>query len=221
MKRFLAAISLSLALIFIGVKWSQRPSEETGLDLSLSFRSMQRLVYDEAHLRTDRQWRTESVTGTLQIGDDVIQVLLEALPTNGMQVLSAINVEVNEDQNYDYRDLVLVRKDSEEAQVILAPPAGPPLMDSKLRLNGKVIGEYILVVQPFYAALMRGEGPLARKASQGLILSAHSAEFVLMKKLAKENAERFPEIGEYIWAVWNDQEKVWRPWGRWPEGWAL
>jgi|GEM_PF-2970514 len=217
--RFFFAVGFGIALVAVGI-FLQGKSDHS-LALSLGHRSLQRLVYDELNLRTQPNWRSEEVSGDLAFAGQQVRVLLRALPTAGTLGLTAVSVQVDEDQGVELRDLVLVNLRSSEAAVLQRAPSPAPLARGELVVNGKTAGEYGVYAHPFIRTLQNGEGPLARSGPAGLTVSQQSRSFPLLVKLAEQHAKEIPVLESSAWAVWNPQTNQWRVWGHWPEGWSL
>jgi hypothetical protein len=218
MRFFLAAV-LCVVLMGVGIFLSGRSGPSFAL--SLGHRSLQRLRFDDLNLRTDPQWRTEEVKGDLDFAGNRLRVLMRALPTQGRPGLEAVAIEVDEDQAFDQREMILVNTQSPEAAVMLRAPSPTPLARGELVVNGKSVGEYALFAHPFTVTLQNGEGPLARRGSSGIEVSRQSRGLPLLVELADLHEKELPVLDVTAWAVWNPKKNEWRIWGQWPKGWSL
>ena len=217
--RFLLAAVFCLGLAGIGLFLQGKAGH--AFALSLGHRSLQRLMFDEINLRTNPQWLTKEVSGELDFAGHRVRVLMTALPTRGNSGLKAVAIEVDEDQGFEQREMVLVSTQSAEAAVLLRAPSPVPLAQGQLSVNCKSAGEYALFAHPFTATLQKGEGPLARRGVNGIEVSRQSRRLPLLVELAHQHEKELPVLDESAWAVWNSEKKEWRVWGHWPEGWSL
>lgn len=218
MRFFLAAV---LCFAFVGIGIFLQGKSGHSFALSLGHRSLQRLLFDEINLRTNPQWSSKEVSGELDFAGHRVRVLMSALPTRGKPGLNAVAIQVDEDQGFEQREMILVSSQSVEAAVMLLAPSPAPLAQGELIVNGKSAGEYSLFAHPFTATLQNGEGPLARKGAGGIEVSRQSRRLALLVALAHQHEKELPALDETAWAVWNPKSNEWRIWGHWPEGWSL
>ena len=218
MRFFLAAV-LCFVLMGLGIFLAGKSGHSFGL--SLGHRSLQRLLFDEINLRTNPQWKSKEVSGELDFAGNRVRVLMTALPTRGNPGLKAVAIQVDEDQGFEHREMILVSTQSLEATVMLRAPSPAPLAQGELIVNGKSAGEYSLFAHPFTATLQSGEGPLARRGTNGIEVSRQSRRLPLLIELARQHEKELPALDETAWAVWNPKTNEWRIWGHWPEGWSL
>jgi hypothetical protein len=218
MRFFLAAV---LSFLLVGLGIFLRGKSDPSFGLSVGHRSLQRLMFDEMNLRTNPQWRSQEVKGELDFAGNHLRVLMSALPTQGKPGLKAVAIEVDEDQGFEQREMILVSTQSVEATVMLRAPSPGPLAQGELIVNGKSAGEYSLFAHPFTLTLQNGEGPLARRGAAGIEVSRQSRRLPLLVELAQKHEKELPALDETTWAVWNPKTNEWRIWGHWPEGWSL
>ena len=217
--RFFLAAALCFVLVGVGIFLKGKTGHSFAL--SLGHRSLQRLLFDEINLRTNSQWLSKEVSGDLDFAGHRVRVLMNALPTRGNPGLKALALEVDEDQGFEQRELILVSTQSLEAAVLLRAPSPAPLAQGELMVNGKSAGEYALFAHPFTATLQNGEGPLARRGRNGIEVSRQSRRLPLLVELAHQHEKELPALSESAWAVWSPKTNKWRVWGHWPEGWSL
>jgi hypothetical protein len=218
MRFFLAAV---LCFVLMGLGIFLIGKSAPSFALSLGHRSLQRLLFDDLNLRSNPQWRSQEVKGELDFAGNRLRVLMSALPTQGRPGLKAVAIEVDEDQGFEQREMILVNTQSLEAAVMLRAPSPAPLAQGALIVNGKSVGNYALFAHPFTLTLQNGEGPLARKAAAGIEVSRQSRRLPLLVALAHQHEKELPALDETAWAVWNPKANEWRIWGHWPEGWSL
>lgn len=214
-------LPIALCLLLAGWGLTLRGKDAHALSLSIGHRSMQRLIFDEIHLRQDKKWKAEEVGAILEFSGQSLRVLLTALPTRDSTQLNAIAIQVDEDQAAESREMILVKVGSVEEKILSLPPSPAPLAKGRMLVNGKVSDNYAIFEHPFTSTLQRGEGPLARRGKHGLEVSRQSEGLAILRDLAKTNEATLPALQSSEWAVWVSAEKKWRIWGHWPQGWEL
>ena len=219
--RFLLAFLFCCALVSTGLLLRRHQPVRQGFTLSVGHRSLQQVIFDELHLRRDPRHATTQAPAEFNFEGFDLPVLLRALKSQGDGKLIAVQIDVDEKEAGQWRSLIFVKADSAEAKLLQRPPAGAPLKKGELVVNGKSWGEYLLWEHPFHAALKQGQGPFVQGTPGAHHMCASGKSYVLLQRLAQENAATLPVLQSEEWALWHPDVKAWRVWGSWPKEWPL
>lgn len=220
MRRWLLVLLFGALVAGIGVRYSLRPAPVLGAALDIGFRDLRRLQFDEENLAQDLAHVPETVAARLTFEGRKIEVLVRALPGRRGQPLNALELGVGEKIDVPYRQLILVRSLSPDAQVHQGQLTTLTLWEGDLGINGVAGGSYRLIVAPLTYFIHHGDGPVARRTERGAELSAESARHKIFRQVFSQHAALLPARGEE-WSVWLAKDKEWVRWGSWPAGWPL
>lgn len=220
MKRWLLVAMLGTVVAGAGILLSLRPRPVLGARVEIGFRELRRLQFDEERRSADLAHQSEAVEAQLVLDEVAHEVLLRALPGRPGSALNALDVSIDERDDYPFRQLLLVRETSPEVQTHLGQLGTLTRWRGELGINGLAAGTYRLVVAPLSFFITNGDGPIARRTNAGAELSPESARHKVFRDIFSRNAAVLPAVPDE-WFVWVAGEKRWVRWGSWPAGWDL
>lgn len=214
--RFVTALLVSALLIVLGFVLERRQSDPSDFAVSIDFKSLMRLRYDET-----QKGRPESVKAQLSLDGRQLRVKLRVLPHGEALTLPYVGVEVDERDDFEPRQLILVREDSVLGKEITIRSQFDVIKSGILSINGRTTTRYLLLTAPFYGFIAKGLGPVARRLESGIALSPASQSFSVFLDLLPEITGTFPAGVNGSWWYWDPKLLEWKEFGRWPEGWEL
>lgn len=214
--RFVPALLVSVLLIALGFVLERRRPVVSSFAVSVDFKSLMRLRYDET-----QKGRPESVNAELSLDGRDLRVKLRVLPHGEALTLPYVDVAVDERDDFEPRQLILVREDSVLGKEIPSRALVDVLKSGLLSINGRSTTRYFLVTAPFYRFIGKGLGPVARRLESGVALSPASQSFPVFLRLLPELTGSFPAGVTGHWWYWDPTARAWNEFGSWPEGWEL
>lgn len=214
--RFVPALLVSALLIALGFVLERGQSDPSDFAVSIDFKSLMRLRYDET-----QKGRPESVKAQLSLDGRQLRVKLRVLPHGEALTLPYVDVAVDERDDFEPRQLILVREDSVLGKEITIRSQFDVIKSGILSINGRTTTRYLLVTAPFYSFIARGLGPVARRLESGVALSPTSQSFSVFLRLLPEITGTFPAGVNGSWWFWDPKLREWKEFGVWPEGWEL
>lgn len=217
--RIFFAIGFSLGIFFAGCHWQKTQHEVIELSLDISFRSLQRLTFDELNLGKTKNHEAELMSAELTMKGRQTPVLLEALPQQESKRLSAIKVTVDEKDAFEPRHMLLIDTEIIKSKQLSGLVRDFQIQVAPLYVNGKRVSQYALIIEPFYKLVAQGQGPIARRYNGEIELSYHSKQLPIMTDILKRELSKFPDSSDESWWYWNKVQ--WVKFGSWPAGWPL
>ncbi|MBY0516501.1 MAG: hypothetical protein K2P81_06310 [Bacteriovoracaceae bacterium] len=214
--KFLIAFIFCGLIVGAGAYFQEHQAPHQEFSLSIDFKSVRRLVYDQAKIHENRDWEGETILGLLSFGQFKQNVELSVIPSLSQKPFAAFEIQVGEEVDVEFHDLVLVRNDLPEFQEISKSANLAILKQGELYLNGKSIGAYSLIANPFLQGLSQGISPLVKNGE----MSKRSKKISSLVNIFEQKKNLLEKV-ENVWFGWDTKNNQWIKFCLWPEGWPI